>query len=79
MKFFTIRKPATPVNPAERPIAFAVLASALIQLHGLENFNTIYSLLVEAYPNLAEEIWEFLDNEQSERLSSTCKIIQLTA
>lgn len=75
----TIPKPATPVNPAERPIANAVLMSALLKMHPLENFNSIQAELSQQYPNLAEEIYEALEQEQDSRLADTCKIIKLTA
>ncbi|MBX0290987.1 hypothetical protein K3G63_11085 [Hymenobacter sp. HSC-4F20] len=72
-------KPATPVNPAERPIANAVLMSALLDLHPLENFNAIQVQLSEKYPDLKEEIYEALEQAQEARLSDTCKVIQLQA
>lgn len=75
----TTLKPATPVNPAERPIANAVLMSALLKLHPLENFNSIHAELSEQFPSLSEEIYEALENEQESRLADTCKVIQLQA
>lgn len=72
-------KPTTPVNPAERPIANAVLMSALLDLHPLENFNSIQVQLSEQYPTLSEEIYEALEQAQQARLADTCKVIQLLA
>lgn len=75
----TIPKPAAPVNPAERPIANAVLMSALLEMHPLENFNSIHDKLSKLYPSLTEELHEILEQEQDARLSDTCKVIRLQA
>ncbi|MGY2133625.1 hypothetical protein ACW9KT_15455 [Hymenobacter sp. HD11105] len=75
----TLPKPTNPVNPAERPIANAVLCSALLEIHPLENFNAIQATLSKKYPDLEEELYELLEGEQENRIGKTCKVIQLNA
>lgn len=78
---FTIPAPATPINPAERPIAAAVLKSALLPLHPIDNFNAVHRTLSAEYPALEEELHEALTLEQQARLDAlqadTCRIVPL--
>lgn len=75
----SLPKPSTPVNPAELPIASAVLDSALLEIHPLENFNAIQATLTKKYPDLEEELYELLEGEQESRIGKTCRVIQLYA
>jgi hypothetical protein len=75
----TLPKPTAPVNPAERPIANAVLEAALLPLHDVANFNHIFITLATKYPNLEEELHERLEQEQEARLADACKVVELYA
>lgn len=52
----TVPAPDGCVNPAELPVADAVLEAACIELHDPQNYNRLYQVLAPRHPNLAEEI-----------------------
>lgn len=52
----TIPAPEGPVNPAELPVADAVLDAACIEVHDPSNYNQLYRVLEQRHPELKEEI-----------------------
>ena len=52
----TIPPPPGPVNPAELPVADAVLDAACIEVHDPARYDLLYQVLAPRHPNLAEEL-----------------------
>ena len=52
----TIPAPARPVNPAEVPVAAAVLEAACFELHPPHNHDLLFQVLHQRHPQLQEEI-----------------------
>lgn len=75
---FTAPAPQAPVNPAEVPVARAVLDSALLPLHPTSNFDKVYHALRNTYQSLEEEFHHLLSEEVQRRQEEACdtKIIQ---
>ena len=52
----TLPAPDGPVNPAELPVADAVLDAACIEVHDPKNYNQLYQVLSKRHPQLKEEL-----------------------
>jgi hypothetical protein len=52
----TLPAPDGPVNPAEVPVAAAVLDAACFELHPPQNYNRLFQVLHQRHPQLGEEI-----------------------
>lgn len=52
----TVPAPDGPVNPAEVPVADAVLDAACLPVHDPKNYNQLYQVLAHRHPQLKEEI-----------------------
>jgi hypothetical protein len=61
---FTVEAPEGVVNPAEVPVAAAVLEAACYEIHPPENHNRLFGLLAHRHPNLQEEIHYLMRPQQ---------------
>ncbi|UOR07214.1 hypothetical protein MUN82_08965 [Hymenobacter aerilatus] len=68
-------KPQGVVNPAEVPLAKAVLTTSQADLIPEPALPKLYRRLEPQYPTLAEEIWDLLFGEAEPE--PECKVIQL--
>jgi hypothetical protein len=56
----TLPAPEGPVNPAELPVADAVLEAACLPIHDPRNYNQLYQVLATRHPQLKEELYHRL-------------------
>jgi len=67
-------KPEGPVNPAELPLAEAVLATSQVDLIPTEARPVLYRRLVPQFTALSEELWDLMFGEAP---GPECKVIAL--
>lgn len=69
-------QPAEPVNPAELPLAEAVLNTSQVDLIPAAHRPVLYRRLILGYNTLAEEFWALLFGPAIE-VQTSCRVVQM--
>ncbi|SNR91559.1 hypothetical protein [Hymenobacter mucosus] len=73
--YTTPARPVGPINPAELPVADAVLEAACFDLLPTERRPVLYRRLTDRFTHLAEELYHRLFDETPPAPAQECRVI----